>query len=197
MKVYGDRARRLVMAGVCAGLACGLSGCMHKRPKVPVLPAVLAPVQTVTPPAPAKLPLLQAPEVELPPTPIAEAAASPRRERRRSVPKTVVTPAPAEETPETQPVTDEAAIGQLTAGGTADPQAQQEARDLIASIEKRLNALPAQTVKKQRSQISKVRNFWLQAQAAFNSGDAEGAKTLATKAKLLLDDLEKQGGGVD
>lgn len=170
---------------------------MHKRAKVPVLPAVLAPVQTVTPPAPTNLPLLQAPKVELPPTPIAEAAASPKRERRRSLPKTVVTPAPTEEGTEAQPMTDEAAIGELTPGGTADPQAQQEAKDLIASIEKRLNALPAQTVKKQRSQISKVRNFWLQAQAAFNSGDAEGAKTLATKAKLLLDDLEKQEGGIE
>ncbi len=90
---------------------------------------------------------------------------------------------------------DAAAIGELTAGGTADPQAQQDAADLLASIEKRLNGLPQQTVKKQRLQINKVRNFWRQAQEALNSGDAEGAKTLATKAKLLLDDLEKQGSG--
>ena len=170
---------------------------MHKRPKVPVLPAVLAPVELETPPAPVNLPLLQAPTEELPPTPVAEAAASPRRERRRPVPKAVVTPAPTDEGAETQPMTDEAAIGELTAGGMADPQAQQEARDLIASIQRRLNALPVETVKKQSSQINKVRNFWLQAQAAFNSGDAEGAKTLATKGKLLLDDLEKQGGGTE
>jgi ribosomal protein S20 len=39
--------------------------------------------------------------------------------------------------------------------------------------------------------VSKVRNFWKDAQDALKSGDAEGAKTLATKAKLLLDDLEK------
>jgi hypothetical protein len=170
---------------------------MHKRPKVPVLPAVLAPVQLETPPALVEQPVLEAPPVELAPAPIAEAAAAPKRERRRTVSKTVVTPAPTDEGTETQPMTDESAIGELTAGGLADPQAHQEARDLIASIEKRLNALPAQTVKRQRSQISKVRNFWLQAQAAFNSGDAEGAKTLATKGKLLLDDLEKQEGGVE
>jgi len=36
-----------------------------------------------------------------------------------------------------------------------------------------------------------VRNFRKDAQEALKSGDAEGAKTLATKAKLLLDDLEK------
>jgi ribosomal protein S20 len=83
------------------------------------------------------------------------------------------------------------AIGALTAGGQASPQTKQEAADLIASIEKRLNAWPAQTTDDQKAQISKVRNFLRDAQAALKSGDAEGAKTLATKAKLLLDDLEK------
>jgi ribosomal protein S20 len=92
-------------------------------------------------------------------------------------------------------MSDTAAIGELTAGGAANPQAQQEAADLIAAIEKRLNEMPAQTLRKQRTQISKIRNFWQQARDALNSGDIEGAKTLGTKAKLLLDDLDKQGGG--
>ena len=43
----------------------------------------------------------------------------------------------------------------------------------------------------QKAQVSKVKNFLKDAQDALKSGDAEGAKTLATKAKLLLDDLEK------
>ena len=79
----------------------------------------------------------------------------------------------------------------MTAGGETNPQTRQEAEDLIASVEKRLNALPAQKVEEQKAQVSKVRNFWKDAQEALKSGDAEGAKTLATKAKLLLDDLEK------
>jgi ribosomal protein S20 len=62
---------------------------------------------------------------------------------------------------------------------------------MIAANEKRLNGLPAQIAEEQKAQISKVRNFQRQAQAALSSGDAEGAKTLATKAKLLLDDLLK------
>lgn len=136
--------------------------------------------------------MIAPPVVELPPVPIAAAAASPRRERRRVVPKTTAA-APEEAAPE--PMPDTVAIGELTAGGAADPQAQQEDANLIASIEKRLNALPARTVRRQRTQINKVRNFWQQAREALNSGDVEGAKTLGTKAKLLLDDLEKQGGG--
>jgi hypothetical protein len=92
-------------------------------------------------------------------------------------------------------MTDEAAIGDLTAGGAANPQAQQEASDLIGSIEKRLSGLPTQTVRRQRSQVNRVHNFARQAREALNSGDVEGATTLATKAKLLLDDLEKLGTG--
>jgi hypothetical protein len=37
-----------------------------------------------------------------------------------------------------------------------------------------------------------VRHFLDQAQQALNSGDADGAMNLATKAKLLMDDLEKK-----
>jgi hypothetical protein len=132
--------------------------------------------------------MLDVPEITLPPTPTSAAAASPRRERRRIAPKTIPS-VPEENAPE--PMTDTAAIGELTAGGAANPQAQQEAADLIGSIEKQLSSLSAQTVRTQRTQISKVRNFSRQAQEALSSGDIEGAKTLATKGKLLLDDLEK------
>jgi hypothetical protein len=62
---------------------------------------------------------------------------------------------------------------------------------MIAANEKRLSGLPSQVVEEQKAQINKVKNFQRQAQEALNSGDAEGAKTLATKAKLLLDDLSK------
>ena len=79
----------------------------------------------------------------------------------------------------------------MTPGGEANPQTKQEAADLIATSEKRLDALPAPKSEDEKSQESKVRNFLKDAQEALKSGDAEGAKTLATKAKLLLDDLEK------
>jgi hypothetical protein len=89
------------------------------------------------------------------------------------------------------PPSESAAIGALTSGGETYSKSQQEAADMIAANEKRLNALPIQVSDEQKAQISKVKNFQRQAQEALNSGDAEGAKTLATKAKLLLDDLTK------
>jgi ribosomal protein S20 len=62
---------------------------------------------------------------------------------------------------------------------------------LIAANERRLSGLPTHKVEAEKSQLSKVRNFQKQAQDALSTGDTEGAKTLATKAKLLLDDIDK------
>lgn len=193
MKVYGNMTRRLMAIIASAGLTCGLSGCMHlhQRPKIPALPPVQAPVPLVNIPGPLSPPMLTVPVVQLPPMPVAAAAASPRRERRHLAPKSPTT-APTEDTTP-QPATDEAvAIGDLTAGGAANPQAQEEAASLIRLIQKRVSGLSAQTARKQRSQVNRVQNFRRQAQDALKSGDVEGATTLATKANLLLDDLDRQ-----
>lgn len=164
---------------------------LQKHPKAPVLPPVMEPVALATLPPPQNPPMLTAPVIELPPMPIAAAAATPRRERKHlAAPKTAA--APAEETVPEPPPDETAAIGDLTAGGAANPQAQEEAASLIRLIEKRVKALPPQMARKQRSQINRVENFQRQAQDALKSGDVEGATTLATKANLLLDDLDRQ-----
>jgi hypothetical protein len=183
--------RTALSAGVLCGLTFGLSGCRH-RPQIAPLPPIQEPVDLVAIPPPANPPMLEAEPENLLPAPIAAAAAKPKRERKKVVAKAAPAPTP----PPTQAVVAEpgsqaAAIGALTAGEEANPQTKQDAADLIVSIEKRLNSLPTQTTDEQKAQISKVRNFWRDAQAALKSGDAEGAMTLATKAKLLLDDLEK------
>jgi ribosomal protein S20 len=181
-----------LVALTCA-LSLGLSGCRHKA-VVPPLPAISQPVDLETPPAPDKPEMVEAPPAKLPPPPTAAAASKPRRERRKTT-KTAATPAttnpPVQVASAETPSPEETAIGALSSGGDSSPRAQQEAADLIASIEKRLNALPAQKAEAEKTQISKIKNFQRQAQDALTSGDAEGAKTLATKAKLLLDDLEK------
>lgn len=164
---------------------------LHKAPKLPVLPPVLTPIPLVSVPPPGNQPLIPMPTVDLPPMPVAAAAASPHRERRHLAPKSITAPV-EETTPE--PMTDEAAIGDLTAGGATNPEAQHEAASLIRTIQIRLNALSPQIARRQRTQVNRVRNFWKQAQEALNSGDVEGATNLATKAKLLLDDLDRLGG---
>lgn len=189
MNGTNDISRRLVSAMLCFGLTVGLGGCRHKA-QVATLPMVLEPVEIADIPEPDKLPMIEAPQIKLPPVPYATNA-KPKREKKKPAPKVappepvVVASAPPPPSPE------ETAIGALTAGGEANPQTKQEAEDLIASSEKRLNALSAAKAEEQKAQVSKVKNFLKDAQDALKSGDAEGAKTLATKAKLLLDDLEK------
>lgn len=185
--------RRMLYGGLLCGLMLGVGGCRHKTMLAP-LPAIQAPVDLVEIPLPENLSLLETPAIKLQPTPIAVAATRLPRERRRSAQKTP--PANAPVTAPTQTVVEEqspetAAIGALTAGGEANPQTKQAASELIATIEKKLIAQPAQNSEEAKAQVNKVRNFWRDAQEALKSGDAEGAMTLATKAKLLLDDMEK------
>ena len=191
MKERGNMTRRLASAMLSLGLTVGLSGCRHK-PQVAPLPPVMSPVALEDIPEPENLPMVEAPQIKLPPVPVASNA-KPKRERKKPAPK-VSTPAPeptqaANTTPTLSP--EDTAIGALTAGGEASPQTKQEAADLITASEKRLNGLSAQKAEEEKSQVSKVKNFLKDAEEALKSGDAEGAKTLATKAKLLLDDLEK------
>jgi ribosomal protein S20 len=183
--------QKIAWTALWFGLTIGLAGCRH-QPQLAPLPPVMTPVALEDIPEPDNLAMVEAPPENLPPVPVSTEAGKPKRKKKQ--PPKVVVPEPA---PETQiasaagPPTPDAAVGSLTAGGETNPQTKQEAEDLIASIDKRLNALPAQKVEEQKAQVSKVRNFWKDAQEALKSGDAEGAKTLATKAKLLLDDLEK------
>jgi ribosomal protein S20 len=148
----------------------------------------MSPVALEKIPEPDDPPMVEAPQINLPPVPVATNA-KPKRERKKPAPKPV-TPEPVQ-VASAAPPPEETAIGALTAGGEASPQTKQDATDLIASSEKRLNALSAQKAEEEKAQVSKVKNFLKDAQEALKSGDAEGAKTLATKAKLLLDDLEK------
>ena len=193
MRLQGERMRRLMRAAVGVGLLCGLSGCRHKTQIAP-LPVVQTPVELLDIPPMENPPMLEAQTDRLPPEPIAAAAAKPKRERKKNTakpgPPATTPPAPVQ-TASAEPSPEVAAIGSLTAGGEANPQTKQEAADVIASIEKRLTALPAQTLDDQKAQINKVKNFLRDAQEALKSGDDEGAMTLATKAKLLLDDIEK------
>ena len=192
MKGTGNITRTIAWTTLCFGLATGLAGCRHK-PQLAPLPPVMAPVALEEIPEPDNLPMVETPPVKLPPVPVSTEAGKPKRKKK--MPKVVAPPEPAPETQVASAATGapspDVAVGALTAGGETNPQTKQEAEDLIASIDKRLNALPAQKVEEQKAQVSKVRNFWKDAQDALKSGDAEGAKTLATKAKLLLDDLEK------
>jgi ribosomal protein S20 len=183
--------RTLASVTLCFGLTVGLGGC-RRRAQVVILPGILTPVALEEIPEPENLPTIEVQQTNLPPVPAVASAGTPKRERKKPAPKTAPVPEPVQIASVAPPLSpEETAIGALTPGGETNPQTKQEAADLITSSEKRLNALPTQKAEEEKAQVSKVKNFLKDAQDALKTGDAEGAKTLATKAKLLLDDLEK------
>jgi ribosomal protein S20 len=168
-------------------LMLAMAGCRHKA-VIPPLPQITQPVDLVDIPEPHVPEEIEVPVVRLPVVPTASAYSKLRLRKRRPqlAAATPVTPAT-----EPAPQPEVATIGSLSSGGDTSPRAQQEAAGLIAANERRINGLSTQKVEAEKVQLSKVRNFQKQAQDALTSGDTEGAKTLATKAKLLLDDIEK------
>ena len=194
MNGISNRMKRFAAGLVFAALSLGLSGCLHKKAQAVVLPQSTTPVALETAPAPTNLPMVEVPVVKVPPVPVAAAASKPKRERRRPAKVVPVPVAPPVQVAAADVPAEGSPIGALTSGGDAGPQKRQAAVELIASNERRLKALSTDTVNAQRAQINQIRNFQRQAQEALDSGDAEGATTLATKAKLLLYDLDPAGG---
>lgn len=171
-------------------LALGLGGCHHKPTAFVIPSGAHAPValETIPPPElPPEIATLPQPELE-PPLPLPEPPPRPVPKKKPAPKEEPQPPVQVASAPEPAAL----AIGTLSTGGDAAPQSQQQAQDLIASIRKQIEALPANTANAQKKQIRQITNFIDQAKKALNSGDAEGARNLATKAQLLLDDLEKK-----
>ena len=167
-------------------LASGLAGCRHKVAPYTLPSAAHAPIDLEVPSSPEPPLIATLPLPELAPLP----SIPPPLPRRRPAPAPKEDAQPPVQTAEAAPAT--LAIGMLSNGDEATAQTQQQAQEMIASILKRIAALPSKTANAQKREISKIRHFLDQAQQALNSGDAEGANNLATKARLLMDDLEKK-----
>ncbi len=180
-------------AAVLGLLLAGVTGCRHKTK-----------VAVVQLPAPQQLPVDTTAKAEaqpwvqtvpLQPTPLPAVTVPTKKVKkpRKQVASAVPPPAPAAPVQvASSGLSPEAnVIGSLTPGGNDVPQLRKQAAELIAALEKRLVSLPAEVKEKEKEQLLRVRNFERQAQTALDAGDSDGAVTLATKAKVLLDDLVK------
>ena len=176
--------RAVAMSALCLLMAAGLGGC-RKNVRVLVLPSTLTPVQLDAADAPDEE-VDEVPLVELGPL-SPEPTIPPPRRRPAAAPKEEP---PAQAASPAEPAA--MAIGTLSTGGDATPQSQQRVQDLIASIGKRISSLSSTVAAAKRRQVGQVKNFLEQAQQALNSGDTDGATNLATKARLLMDEVEKQ-----
>jgi hypothetical protein len=79
------------------------------------------------------------------------------------------------------------AIGELSSGDPADYR--QETSDSIAAIERSLNGITRPLNDSEQKTADHIREFLKQARAALASGDVDGAHTLASKARVLLNEL--------
>jgi len=81
-------------------------------------------------------------------------------------------------------------IGQLTTGDIAvGERTKRETADLIGSTQQGLNNIKRPLSEEEKVTAAQIRAFLKQAQQALDSGDTDGAHTLATKAGLLLNEL--------
>jgi hypothetical protein len=88
--------------------------------------------------------------------------------------------------------TSNSAIGQLTTGDSASGErTKHETADLIGATQQGLIAIKRALTNYEKATAGQIHNYLKQAQQALENGDADGAHLLATKAKVLLDELMK------
>jgi hypothetical protein len=179
-------------------LTAFLAGCRHKT-KVTPPPAAQAPVLPVSQ-STKNLPPPKMPPPELPAVGPASPATTPPKPKPHKSPRhrikhTESAPAPAknqEPTAASNGATDMTPIGQITeAGGSTNTPRRNQILDEINSTEKGLNDIKRTLSKDEQTTAAQIRTFLAKARDALNQEDLDGAHTLVTKAKVLLDELTK------
>jgi hypothetical protein len=182
-----------IPAGVVAWLLpFMLAGCIHSN-KQQVQQPLAPPIEDAPPPKPSTAPAdLPPPVVTVPAQPDTTATtAKPQPPPKKQVKhKKPATPAqsPAEPTQQTSTEgSGVSAIGQLSSGEPADQRLQTS--DQIAATERGLNGITRGLNDQEQKTAAQIREFLKQAREALTTGDVDGAKTLAAKAKVLLSEL--------
>jgi outer membrane biosynthesis protein TonB len=161
-----------------------LTGCFHKASKPPVQP-LAPPIENVPQPAPAPTeplpPVATVPAQTQAPDASAQPKTAPKQPVRR---KKSAPPASA-----TQQAPSVSAIGQLSSGGASD--LRQQTVNSITATERGLNGITRGLSNQEQKTAAQIREFLKQARVALNSGNVDGAHTLAVKAKVLLGELSR------
>jgi hypothetical protein len=159
-------------------------------------------------PLASPLPPPSAQSVPLPPPPPPKKVRKPKKPKPAdSAPSTAAAPpassnsqasapsATAQITPpaQVQPAAvSNSAIGLLTTGDSASGErTKHETADLIGATQQGLSAIKRALSNDEKATRDQIHNYLKQAQQALENGDADGAHLLATKAKVLLDELMK------
>lgn len=182
------RAASFVTIALCL-LPLFLTGCFHKAQQAQVVP-LAPPIVDTPPPKPEPSPADLPPPVVTPPNQPTEAAASTQPQPQPPKPSPAHKKPPARNTQlAMNGSAGVSAIGQLSSGDPADLRQQTE--NSLAATEHGLNSITRQLSGQEKKTAEQIREFLKQARAALASGDADGASTLAAKAKVLLGELSK------
>jgi outer membrane biosynthesis protein TonB len=163
------------------------AGCSHKPQQEPLAP----PIEDAPPPKPLPSPTTLPPPVITIPKETPEpssveppkpALAPPARQKKHTPP-----PSTTQQAPIARPSV--SAIGQLSSGDPSDLRRQTV--DSIASTERGMNGIHRSLNEQEKKTASQIKEYLKQAHAALNSGDVDGAHTLAAKAKVLLGELSQ------
>jgi hypothetical protein len=83
------------------------------------------------------------------------------------------------------------ATGLTTGDSASGERTKHETADLIGATQQGLIAIKRALSNEEKATAGQIHNYLKQAQQALENGDADGAHLLATKAKVLLDELMK------
>ena len=183
MKLVARRFAWLLPLVLCA--------CGHNM-KQAQMQALAPPLEDTPPPpdiSPAALPApvynipkTQAP-VALPPEP---AKTIPRR-RHSSIKTASAAPTPQTGQEAESATVDVPATGKFEIAET--PDVKKQAEDSINEVERGLNGIGRKLNDQEEKTSAQIREYLKQARAVLSSGDIDGAKNLADKAKALLGEL--------
>lgn len=159
-----------------------VTGCRHKV-SVALVPDVAVPSISVPPPTHKSEPfpfmeveILPALTLQVPRQPL------PHFRPRPTTARQLALLLPAQHAP--------VALGVLSTGGeSTDLELRQQTEALLHGQQQRLQTLPRASVSLHAQQVEQARLFLQQALDAWRDSDLEGARVLANKAKLLLDEI--------
>jgi ribosomal protein S20 len=163
-----------------------LTGCFHHKTQVAQNQPLAPPLEDTPPPRPEPAPTnLPPPVVTIPEQATQQQIAPPpepvKKPPKHRKPANTNTQVASAASPPSVP-----AIGNLT---TSDPNTRQQTDASIEQTEKTLNGITRKLNDQEQKTAAQIREFIKQAREALTAGDVDGAHTLATKAKVLLDEL--------
>jgi len=188
-------ARRLVWL-----LPLVLSACVHNTKQQAQMQPLAPPIEDTPPPPPDLAPsALPAPVYNIPKTPepvaVPPEPEKPAPKHHKPGNKNSSSPENGASGPQNAQVAESAAPAEVSAlGSFATPEApdsKKQTESSIADIEKGLNGIGRKLNDTEEKTSMQIKEFLKQARTALASGDLEGAKTLATKAKALLGELSQ------